>query len=247
MATDRFLREGSEASRRLGLSWPQWLMVMNLESGISPRAGCDKNQPAVGIIQFYGLDTLRNLGWTGTREEFCQLADYEQLPFAVKFMSAYAPSRELTSTGRIHQAMYVPATLDPPFSRSPSQPITARSDKADDVLPRGISTSLKNRLVAAYNQNRGFDRAGKGYITVQDLEDTDVAAAARSGSPFQVAFARLKALGLPTNGGGTGIKPVTGGQIGLELLAGLGILLGAGVVLASTGLIQTREERRRNA
>jgi len=175
MASDAFLEKGSEMSKRLGIYWPHLLMVMNLESGISPAA----HNPggASGLIQF---TNLAGVGWSGTSEAFRALSDVDQLPYVERFLSFYKKDK-LDSVRRIHQALYVPATL--PEGSDP-----------DLVLTRADGTRWGGREAQYYADNHSFDADNKGYITAGDLEKADIKAAAPASSGYQRAVKRLQEL-----------------------------------------------------
>jgi len=223
MPSDRFLVDGAAMSERLGIFWPDLLRVMNLESGISPSAGLGVPGHAIGVIQLMPAN-LQGVGWRGTREEFGSLSDFDQLPYVEKFLQPLARFN-LHSDGRIHQALFVPATLHLP-ELFPDRPDTVLAAANASGLPRGLNVQLTDALVNAYHANSGFDRARKGFITVQDLEDTDDAAASHASSPFQHAIARLRVLipGLVESGESVaqGVGAVPWLAIGTFVLLGVG-------------------------
>jgi hypothetical protein len=92
-------------SKRLGIYWPDLLVVLNTESGISPAALNPGG--AAGLIQFKNLP---GVGWNRSSQEFRALSDVAQLPYVERFLAPYA-KYNLNSIGRIHQVLLGPATL----------------------------------------------------------------------------------------------------------------------------------------
>lgn len=156
--TAAFHAAGVEMARRLGLSWVDLLLVMNFESaGINP--GAANPAGAYGLIQF---TNLKGVGWTGTVDEFLDLSPEEQLPYVERFLTPYKTQR-LDSSRRIHQALFVPATL--PEGSSP-----------DLVLVRRDGDRWGGQEAKFYSYNSGLDTNGKGYITPSDLEIVELRA-----------------------------------------------------------------------
>lgn len=124
------------------------LQVMMAESGIRPDAH-NPNGHASGLIQFMPA-TLVRLGWTAGHEAFRRLGAVEQLPFVLRFYQPYRAAG-LTSTARLYQATFLPATL-------------ALGSDPDTVL-----AGQGGPYPSAYAGNRGLDRRGDGTIRVSDL------------------------------------------------------------------------------
>ena len=160
--SDSFLIAGAAMSKRLGVSWPDLLKIMNFESGISPTA--QNPGGAFGLIQFDPPDP--NMPHTAEG----------QLPYVEAYYREPARSG-LHSVARLYQATLLPATV---------------SRIRSGVLLRQGGTGFGGQEGAFYADNIGFDKARKGFITVDDLSATAEAAAARPNSPYQRAFARLK-------------------------------------------------------
>ena len=177
--SDEFLRAGAAMAQRLRMSWPDLLLVMNRESGISPRAK-NPSSGAAGLIQF---TNLAGVGWSGTIEQFLSLSGVEQLPYVERFLRPYA-NYNLNTAGRIHQALFVPATL--PGSLDDSLPLVRRG---------GTRWSGSNCNEACIYEGHAFlDVGNKGYITAGDLETIDRRDAAKPGSPYSRAIARLQQI-----------------------------------------------------
>lgn len=174
--SDSFLTKGREMGQRMGMSFTQFLFVSNHESGLNPAAH-NPNGDASGLIQFMPR-TLEGYGMSP--EEMRSLSAEEQLPYIERFLSAYKNKR-LDFMGRIHQALYVPASLDEGYG-------------LDQVLTRRGGTKWGGSEASAYASNaKAFDPEGKGYITPRDLEAADLRAA-RNSSTLLPALARLKQL-----------------------------------------------------
>lgn len=115
--------------------------VMANESGFSAQARNPMSN-AIGLIQFMP-STARALG-TST-EELAAMTDVEQLPYVVAYLRPFAS--RIGTAGDAYMAVFMPRYVG-----------------ADPGLT--IATSP----AATYTQNRVFDREGKGYITVADVE-----------------------------------------------------------------------------
>jgi subtilisin family serine protease len=124
------------------------LQVMMAESGLRPDAH-NRHGDASGLIQFMPATLLR-LGWTAGHAAFRGLSAEGQLPFVERYYRPYAPAG-LTSTARLYQATFLPATLS--LGSAPDTVLTGRGGP----YPR------------AYAANSGLDRRGDGTIRVSDL------------------------------------------------------------------------------
>lgn len=175
--TDSFLLAGERMSQRLGIHWPHLLMVMNRESRINSHAR-NPSSLASGLIQ---NTDLPGIGWTGTREEFLALSNEQQLPYVERFLSRYK-QYNLNSVRRIHQALFLPATL-------------SEGDSPSLVLLRQNGTRWNGQEAVWYTSHKQLDIGNKGYITLGDVEKIDIRDAAYPNSPYQQAIARLKSLG----------------------------------------------------
>ena len=175
--TDTFLLAGEAMSQRLGIYWPHLLMVMNRESGISAQARNPRSL-ASGLIQ---ITDLPRSGWNGTREQFLALSNEAQLPYVERYLSRYMRFN-LNSVRRIHQALFLPATL-------------SEGDSPNLVLLRRNGTRWDGQEAVYYAGHTELDIGNKGYITLGDVEKVDIRDAARPNSPYQQAIARLRSLG----------------------------------------------------
>lgn len=115
--------------------------VMANESGFNAQARNPMSN-AIGLIQFMP-STARALG-TST-EELASMTDEEQLPYVAAYLRPYAP--RIASAGDAYMAVFMPRYVG-----------------SDPGL------TIASSPAATYTQNRVFDREGKGYITVGDVE-----------------------------------------------------------------------------
>lgn len=122
------------------------------ESGLYAKAH-NPNGNASGLIQFMP-DTLKGLGYKGSWSDFVKLPADQQVPYVKAYYSPH--SSYCTSPGLCYVTTFLPALTPAASKGGPSF-----------VLARHGGT-----LGWAYDANPGFDHAKKGYITVQDLEDT---------------------------------------------------------------------------
>lgn len=158
MSTDPFWPDSNVAALRavalrLGVAVADMVAVMANESACLPNP--PHNGPARGLIQFEP-ETLRNLGWHGTSDEFtARLGVAEQLPFVERYFEPYARKGLLVyGTASLYTAAFLPALL------------------AHAGEPRFVLCAVApGPLSWAYAANRVFDRAGKGSIIVQDMSD----------------------------------------------------------------------------
>lgn len=125
------------------------LKVMMSESQVKATAH-NPNGHASGLIQFMP-STLKNLGWTKGHEEFRKLSAEEQLPFVEAYFKPHV-KEGLGSAARLYQVTFLPATMKD--GSDPDTVICKKGGKHD----------------FAYEPNKVFDPAKKGYITVGDLQ-----------------------------------------------------------------------------
>ena len=92
--------------------------------------------------------TLRGLGWTSGPDEFTKLTAEQQLPYVERYYRPYIG--RLTSSGRLYQATFMPATLK-------------NSDEST------VLAGANGPRYQAYAQNKGLDINKDGVITVSDL------------------------------------------------------------------------------
>lgn len=133
------------------------------ESGISTTAH-NPHGDASGLWQLMPA-TAKGLGWNVAVDphlvQFRELSDVEQMHWFEKY---FAPHRgKLVSAGAAYVATFLPALID---------------HAAD---PAFVMCGEHGPLAWAYGPNKGFDVAGKGCITVQDLSDAITRATARMG------------------------------------------------------------------
>jgi hypothetical protein len=132
-----------------GLNPDYLAAVMSFESGFNP-AIKNKYSGAVGLIQWVSdssfADTARKAGMpTVTRADLPHLTATEQLPFVFAWYDGKGLEQS-SSAIDYYLAVFMPALIG----------------KARDYVAAREGTK-------AYEQNAGFDRAGKGYYTVADI------------------------------------------------------------------------------
>jgi len=124
---------------------PDWLAsVMSFESGFSPSIKNAAGSGATGLIQFMPA-TAAGLGTSV--DALAAMTFVEQLPFVERYFAPYVG--KLQSLEDTYLAVFYPAFIG----------------KADDAV-------LGSQGSAIYDQNSGFDRAGKGYVTKYDITST---------------------------------------------------------------------------
>lgn len=131
---------------RTGFDGDAIAAIISRESGFKPDA---KNQlpgqTAVGLIQFT-TTTLRGLGFNGTRDDFAELDDVEQLEFVERYFKRAFP---LALPRR--QVDYYLATWGAPAGLAPEHVLATKGDKL-------------------YEVNKGLDVNVDGEIRVADLD-----------------------------------------------------------------------------
>lgn len=129
---------------RLGID-PDWLAaVMSFESGFSPSIKNAAGSGATGLIQFMP-STAAGLGTT--TDSLSRMTFQQQLPYVERYFAPYVG--KMQSLEDTYLAVFYPAFIG----------------KADDSI-LGYSGS------AIYDQNSGFDKTGKGYVTKSDITMT---------------------------------------------------------------------------
>jgi peptidoglycan hydrolase-like protein with peptidoglycan-binding domain len=150
---------------------PDWLAsVMSFESGFNPAAKNAAGSGATGLIQFMP-STAQNMG-TSTAA-LAQMTFQEQLPYVQKYFEPHAG--KLQSLEDTYLAVFYPAFIGKPDS---------------EIL--GHSGS------AIYDQNAGFDRTDKGYVTKQDITSTIRGVLASAAGTIGVTTAVAATIGLGT-------------------------------------------------
>jgi peptidoglycan hydrolase-like protein with peptidoglycan-binding domain len=124
---------------------PDWLAsVMSFESGLNPAAVNQAGSGATGLIQFMP-STATALGTSTTALK--QMTFQEQLPYVQRY---FAPHRgKLHSLEDTYLAVFYPAFIG----------------ESDDTVLGHVGSAI-------YDQNSGFDRDGKGYVTKSDITST---------------------------------------------------------------------------
>lgn len=132
-----------EVANKLGIN-PNYLATcISFETGgsFSPSEKNRAGSGAIGLIQFLP-STARNIGTT--TEQLAQMSAEQQLDYVEKYLQPYIG--RLKSLNDVYLAILNPANI---------------GQKDDHIL---FSAPSK-----AYNQNKGFDKENKGYVTVKDV------------------------------------------------------------------------------
>jgi hypothetical protein len=156
-----------DAANWIGIN-PDWLAAaIKFESGFSPSIPNGSGSGAVGLIQFMP-STAAGLG-TST-EALRQMTFRDQLEYVKKYFAPYRG--KLSSLEDTYLAIFYPAFIGKPL---------------DTVL--GSTGSL------IYEQNKGFDRTGKGYVTKEDITSTIRSVLASAAGRISVGTATAVAAG----------------------------------------------------
>ncbi|MFC0618062.1 DUF2272 domain-containing protein [Deinococcus budaensis] len=171
---DAFFAGVQAVAAALGARPLHLLQVMMAESGLRPDAHNPRGH-ASGLIQFMPA-TLARLGWAAGDEAFRRLSAEAQLPYVERYYRPYRAAG-LTSTARLYQATFLPATL------------------AGGSDPATVLAARDGPSAQAYAANSGLDRRGDGTIRVADL----TAAVERrcQGPRWEEARARLEGTAPP--------------------------------------------------
>lgn len=113
------------------------------------------NGNAVGLIQFMP-STLQGLGWASGWQEFLKLDATAQVPFVKAYFAPHASN--INSAALCYVTVFTPANT-----------ASAARNGAGYILTS--NTEHGGKFASAYDNNKVFDTAKKGYITVQDLSD----------------------------------------------------------------------------
>jgi len=133
--------------KRTGVPTEAALAVYTGESGLNPKAS---SGAAFGIAQITAA-TLRDIGWSSPAKDFLQLGVADQAPWIEKLLNYQAKAVGFTPTNALD--LYV----------TNLSPAAAKAHR--DVI---YSASVPSE-VAAYEGNKGLDKAKKGYIDRADL------------------------------------------------------------------------------
>lgn len=158
------------------------------------RAFAQNPSGAQGLIQFAGLGT-NITGWTPA----------QQMPLVAKYYTPYRPVGGWVSRAQIYQANYLPATI----AQKGSAPGTV-------LARRGAGDG--------FYQGAIFDKTGKGYTTVQDLELRLRDKTKPSDPQWQAALAGIRAAGgdistSPTRSGAPSVAWIIVGGLALGAVA----------------------------
>lgn len=213
--TDDDLTNLGDVAKSVGADPHDLLTVLWSESGMRPDAGKGRGPGgAHGLNQVipnvFGSAGLSKLGWTGTLAEYDEASITDQLVSVVRAFLAQKGGTFPNATA-LYLYNFLPAYV-------------GRANQPDFVL-LAKDGSANGHPGSWYNDNKSFDRDGKGYITVADV--TRQVNAIRSNGEYRDAAARLTALVGGGGGGGTGPEtpPSSSGGpgVGTCLLVALGI------------------------
>lgn len=168
-----------EISSELGMKPEDLLAVMVSESGIDPSAH-EHQFNGGGIIGFMP-QTLKNLNFKGTPEDFRKLSGEEQLDYVKKLISSNQNNQQLTSPAQYYINNFVPAALKLPgiktkqmsYAFLEEHPDTIRDPKTGILLSKkyhdvGISLPAKDEAIF-YKKNPLFHGSTPGAITYGDM------------------------------------------------------------------------------
>ena len=168
---------------------PEYLLpVMMYESGCMASAR-NPGGPATGLIQFEpSRYTKEYYGYS--RDQFSNLPMAQQVVYVGKYLAPF--KGQLTSIGAVYQAVFLPASLL--YAKNPEDEVCGLRDG--------------DHYGWAYRANRSFDRAGNGFIAVQDLTNAAVGACrgprwAEIQAALAAATAPSPPVGTPAPSGGT--------------------------------------------
>lgn len=143
------------------------LLIMKLESGISPTAHNPAGN-ASGLIQFMP-STLKNMGYTDGHEKFRTLDAVQQLDYVKAYIEQNMKMNggPFKSAARCYVSIFFPVALGLPGVQREdmSTPIVS----ADGSQPKYKSVS-PSFVAKAYSQNKGLDTDKDGIITYGDLD-----------------------------------------------------------------------------
>lgn len=226
--SDDFLRELVAMARRFRVRGSRataedWARVWTAESGLSSHrahgpAAAPSGLPFGGLNQM-GPHEREAVGFLGSFAEWLALDNLDQLPFVERYYSL-KPVHLIHDARSAYVATFAPAYL-------PAAKDAAAVLYAYRYVPGMPAVSADAATWAAYaklnrsdpyTQNRGYDWARKGTITVGDLT---VAIDRVGGERWKEIAARLRALG----GGGSGMSPgrAVAGALGLLVVVGSGV------------------------
>lgn len=172
---------------------PEWLIAMMCsESGLNPRA-FNKNGGASGLSQLMP-SVLRKLGWAAGEPDyeasggaFHALSADKQIVWTLRYFEDWQRRyriRQWENRAHMYLCNFLPALL----------PGGTHYDRV--LVRRGGECALSPIMGQAhidliYDQNRGLDRDGKGFITPGDLEESIAHSVRCVRSKYDAAIASL--------------------------------------------------------
>jgi hypothetical protein len=141
--SDAFKVKMVQVAQRLGMD-PSWLAAaIAFESGFNPQA-VNPISGATGLIQFMPKSTAPQLGTS--QAELLKMSAIQQLDYVEKYFTKFHANRSWKGPQDVYFAIFLPVLI---------------GKGLDDVAAKAGSP--------IYDQNRGFDRYGKGYFTARDV------------------------------------------------------------------------------
>jgi hypothetical protein len=163
--SDTFFSAWIQAFEDLSMNAMDPLCAAMNESGIMAKAH-NSHGNAAGLIQFMP-STLAGLGYKGQWSDFLQLPAEAQVPFVKAFYAPHASS--CSSPGLCYVTTFLPALVKDAAAQGSTYVLATDASHVGRL--QGFASQISSTLIQAYSWNPGFDRAHKGYITLQDMED----------------------------------------------------------------------------
>jgi len=168
---EQFYKKLLEVSREVQMPPEYILTVMNMETGLNPRAG--KTEQAVGLVQILPR-FLKNLGWEGTAQEFKDQPAYGQLEYIKKLILSNMKYNggPFKSAAQYYVSNFLPLALKLPGvqNEEPNTPIVRKNPTSVDLpwdnTPKHIALEK-----TYYDSNSGLDADKDGVITYGDLQE----------------------------------------------------------------------------
>ena len=181
------LKALADAANWIGIN-PDWLAAaISFESGFSPSIVNAAGSGAVGLIQFMP-STAAGLGTSTAALKNMSFTD--QLEYVKKYFAPY--QGKLNSLEDTYLAIFYPAFIG----------------KANDAV-------LGSTGSAIYNQNAGFDKTHKGFVTKEDITSTIRGVLASASGRIAVA--------------GMAVTGIVAATIGTWLVGGIFTIVGLGL------------------
>lgn len=200
--TDDDYRALVQAAAQLNARPMDLLLVLTAESGLNPQAiaKVDGKPYARGLNQITPVNANGMKLSTEEWESISDMTPRENLPYVVRSLRSAVGTVKFTDTGMLYQVNFAPASL--------------KKGSADGLV-------LYSMPGSGYMNNRVFDKANKGYITVGDLRKQ--LELVSQGSTFRTHAARLAAVVPGLEGPVIGLASETSNALFWTLLAGAAV------------------------